>query len=128
MHALPNQAGQSGRQWIGRSRARMDLAAVEAALHRMQQEFDAIHARLSARRDPMDDRVIANLVAGYAFVDTSVAEGADLFAMGNLRRLLELNTLVLCGTSRDRREAYAAHTEATERRFYEERDGGIRDV
>ena len=48
--------------------------------------------------------------------------------MGNLRHLLELNAIVLCGTSPDRRGVYAAHTEATERRFYEERDGGIRAV
>src|SRR5262245_29574703 len=94
----------------------------------MQREFDAVNERLGARRDPLDDRVVANLLAGYAFVDAAVAEGLDLFAMGNLRHLLELNTIVLCGTSPNRRDAFAAHTTATERRFYDERDGGIRDV
>jgi len=35
---------------------------------------------------------------------------------------------VLCGTDARRREAYRGHIEATERRFYEERDGGVRDL
>jgi hypothetical protein len=72
--------------------------------------------------------VIDNLLAGYAFVDGLVAEGVDLFALGNSRLLLELNTLVLCGTSVARRDAYAGHIAATGRRFYEERRGGIQDL
>jgi hypothetical protein len=35
---------------------------------------------------------------------------------------------VLCGTSPARRQAYARHLEATERRFYEERQGGVEDL
>jgi len=126
--------GRSGEAGPGVSRsgsrrpARIALGAVEEALRRTQAEFEEINAQLDARRDPLDDRVIANLVAGYAFVDAAVAHGFDLFAMGNLRHLLELNAIVLCGVNRDRRAAYLSHAEATERRFYEERDGGIRDV
>ena len=40
------------------------------------------------------------MMAGYAFVDTLVADGIDLFALGSSKHLLELNTLVLCGTER----------------------------
>lgn len=101
---------------------------MDASLRRVQREFETINARLRARRDPMDDRVIDNLLAGYAFVDTLVAEDVDVFAMGHLKHLLELNTLVLCGTSPVRRKAYQRHIEATARRFYEERGGGIRDI
>jgi hypothetical protein len=68
------------------------------------------------------------MLSGYAFVDGLVASGVDVFAMGNLKLLLELNTIVLCGTDPARRDQYARHREATERRFYEERDGGIQDV
>ena len=57
-----------------------------------------------------------------------MAAGVDVFAMGQLRHLLELNALVLCGTDADRRERLRPPPEATERRFYEERGGGIRDV
>jgi len=76
----------------------------------------------------MSDAVVANMVAGYARVDRLVADGVDLFAMGSLKHLLELNTIVLCGCDQDGRAAYAGHLRSTEQRFYEEREGGIRDV
>jgi len=68
------------------------------------------------------------MVAGYALVDGLVAAGVDLFAMGNLKYLLELNATVLCGTDPESRAEYARHRETTEDRFYEERDGGIQDL
>jgi hypothetical protein len=83
---------------------------------------------LGLARDPLDDRVIDNMLAGYTFVDALVAEGVDVLAMGQLRHLLEMNTLVLCGTDPARREMYARHLQATERRFYEEPGGGIEDL
>ncbi len=108
--------------------ARIDLGAVEASLRRIQQNFERINARLSYRREPLSDHVLENMLAGYAFVDALVAAPLDVFAMGNLKYVLELNTIVLCGTDAVRREQYARHIEATERRFYEERKGGIQDL
>jgi len=87
-----------------------------------------INQRLAAHRDPLDDRVVDNMLDGYAYVDTLVAGGTDVFALGQLKHLLELNTLVLCGSSAPRRAAHAGHRAATERRFYDERDAGIQDV
>jgi len=101
---------------------------VAAGLRRVQREFDVLNAGLSANREPLNDRVLENMLRGYAFVDELVAAGMDVFAMGNHKHLLELNTIVLCGTDPARREQYAGHLEATERRFYEERDGGIQDL
>jgi prophage maintenance system killer protein len=106
----------------------VNLPAVEASLRRLQAEFGGITARLSAHRDPLDDRVIDNMLAGYAFVDELMAAGTDVFAYGQVRQLLELNTLVLCGLSAVRRTVHAGHLAATERRFYEEREAGIEDV
>jgi hypothetical protein len=83
---------------------------------------------LAAHRDPLDDRVVENMLAGYAFVDALVADGVDVFALGQLKHLLELNVLVLCGASEVRRAAHTAHRAATERRFYDEPDAGIQDV
>lgn len=83
---------------------------------------------MSAWRDPLDDRVIDNMIEGYAFVDSLVADGIDLFALGSSKHLLELNTLVLCGSNAARREAYARHIAASTARFYEERRGGVRDL
>ncbi len=94
----------------------------------MQREFDRINERLSARRDPLDGAVVDNMMAGYALVDALVADGVDLFALGNSKHLLELNALVLCGNSPARRQKYAGHLQATEHRFYEERQGGVEDL
>lgn len=94
----------------------------------MQGEFARINQTLSPLRDPMSDEVVRNMVAGYKLVDSLVTGGIDLFAMGNLKYLLELNTTVLCGTDPVKREEYASHRQSTEQRFYEERHGGIRDL
>lgn len=108
---------------------RLDLVAIEGSLRAVQSflvrdESDGV----GAAHDPMDDRVVDNLVAAYAYVDSLVAEGVDALAMGRLRHLLEINTIVLCGTDPARRDSYAKHLEATERRFYEQPGGGIEDL
>jgi hypothetical protein len=110
------------------TRARLNLTAIETALRDVQRGFDLVNSGLAVRREPLDDRVIDNMMDAYALVDLLVADGIDLFAMGNLKFLLEFNTRVLCGTNPARREAYARHTEATEHRFYEDREAGVRDV
>ena len=76
----------------------------------------------------MADDVVVNMVAGYTLVDTLAGAQIDLFALGNLKYLLELNTTVLCGTSAERRAEYTRHRTTTEQRFYEDTQGGIRDV
>lgn len=76
----------------------------------------------------MDDSVVANMMAGYAFVDEMLAQRTDLFAMGHSRSLLELNHLVLCGHDARKRSRLAAHLEATEQHFYAEQGGGVRDI
>jgi hypothetical protein len=106
----------------------VNLAEVEVSLRSVQTEFTELNQHLAAHRDPLDDRVVDNMLAGYAFVDALVADGVDVFALGRLKHLLELNALVLCGASEARRAAHAAHRAATERRFYDEPDAGIQDV
>jgi hypothetical protein len=107
---------------------RIDLAAVSASLRRLQRELATAMPGSGPARDPCDDRVVENLEAGYAHVDALVAGGVDVFAMGNLRHVLELNTIVLCGTDPARRSHYARHVEASEERFYDHPDGGVRDL
>jgi len=106
----------------------LNLLAIEASLRRVQQEFEVINQRLNAQRDPLSDEVVENLLAGYQFVDALVESGIDVFSMGQHHHLLELNTLVLCGQNPARRAEFAPHIAATERRFYEEREGGIEDL
>src|SRR5262245_64979222 len=107
---------------------RIDLAAVHASLRSLQQDWREVLGNLSMARDPLDDRVVDNMVAGYSFVDALVSSRIDVLAPGNLTHLLEMNSLVLCGTSPARREDYRRHIDATERRFYEEREAGVQDL
>ena len=111
-----------------RVRADFDLEAIEVSLRRTQAEFDAINTSLRVPRDRLDAEVVANMVEAYAYVDGLIRDDIKLFALGSLKCLLEINRLVLCGSSEARRRRYATHLEATERHFYEEREGGVRDL
>jgi prophage maintenance system killer protein len=109
--------------------ARFDIAAIEECLQQTQAVFAVINDRLKVHRDRLDDEVVANLVSGYAYVDELIRdERRNPFALGSLHELLELNRLVLCGPLRERRELYAEHLRATDRHFYDEREGGVRDL
>ena len=106
--------------------ARLNLSEIEASLRTVQREFDRINRRLSAQRDPMSDTVVENMLAGYALVDELVQARVEIFSMGRLKSILELNKVVLCGTGAG--DESARHLVATEDRFYEEREGGIQDI
>src|SRR5262245_19672109 len=106
-----------------RLRRRLNLPAVEEGLRRTQRVLER-----PPDRDPLDDRVLENMLAGYAYVDAIAAAGVDPFALGHLKQLLEVNCLVLYGTSPERRAAYAGSLEANEQRFYGEGAAGVRDV
>ena len=108
------------------TRTRINLAAVATSLRRAQREAQVALGSWGGVRDPMDDRVIENMVAGYSFVNCLVTSDIEIFAMGHLRYLLEMNTVVLCGTLPARREAYARHIEATATYFYDDRGGNVR--
>src|SRR5262249_14607807 len=107
---------------------RLDLPAIEASLRRVQQEFARINEQVRPPRDPLADDVVNNMVAGYELVDHLAAREIDPFAMGNLKYLLELNTIVLCGTDPVRREEYTRHRQTTEERFYDAQHGGIQGL
>ncbi len=107
---------------------RLNLDAIAGSLRDLQREFPLINEHLQSPRDRLDDAVIDNLLIGYAYVDQALADGIDLLAVGNLKHLLELNTLVLCGNDREARRNSARHIEATAERFWEYSGGGIRDV
>jgi hypothetical protein len=109
-------------------RCRLDLAAIRRSLERLSGEFPAINARLDEPHEPLSDVVVDHLLAGYELVDQALADGTDLFAFGHSQRLLELNARVLCGRDPAERQRLAAHLAATEQRFYDDTQGGIRDV
>ena len=81
------------------SSTRLDLAAIEASLRDVQAHFEEINASLTTPADPMGDRVVENLLAGYEYLDELLADESYLLARGNSRRLLQLNCLVLGATA-----------------------------
>jgi hypothetical protein len=110
------------------ARRTLDLAAIEASLRDLQLKFPRINQSLESRRDSMDETMVGNMMAGYALVDNLIAQRIDPLEMGHHSALLEINALVLCGTDERRRAQAKSHLTATERRFYEQVGGGIRDV
>lgn len=111
-----------------KTKRRLDLAAIEGCLRCVQGNFDRINAQLRDARDPLRDDVIANMMAGYEQVDETLATGIDLFALGNSRHLLDLNTLVLFGSRAAEDPEYQQYKDATERKFYDDQNGGIGDL
>ncbi|MFO1143782.1 MAG: hypothetical protein U1E59_15665 [Amaricoccus sp.] len=92
--------------------ARLDLGAVAAVLAGgAPTEAGACLAADETRR----------FLEGYRYVDRLLGERIDLFAYGESGHLLELNHRVLVGITPERRQQFATHLAATERRFY---DGG----
>ncbi len=104
----------------------LDFHCIEASLTSMQEELRLAGTLLGAHRDPLDRRVIDNMLAGYAYIERLASQGLEPFA--RVEHVLELNRLVLCGTDPHRRHEFRSHLEATERRFYEEANAGIEDV
>jgi prophage maintenance system killer protein len=106
----------------------INLAAIEANFRELQSAFPQINQSLFEPRDPLDDDVVGNLLAGYALVDRLLNENIDIFAMGNLHYWLKLNATVLCGADPLVIARHSRLVLATETRFYDQPDGGIRDI
>lgn len=105
--------------------ARFNLAEIAWSLKQTQLQFKKINKSLNVRRGRLANEVEANMVEGYRFVDQLLAQGIDLFAIGNSSLLLEINTLVLCGPDEKKRENYRLHIEHSAQYFYDDQQGGI---
>lgn len=106
----------------------LDLPAIERALREVQAHFDSMSRDFVETRDPFSDEVLANVLAGYALIDDYVARDVDLFELRNIDLMLEINATVLCGVDPAERRKFAEHLAATERHFFENEGGGIRDI
>jgi hypothetical protein len=96
-----------------------DLDAIGRALGELTG-WDAADDALAPAPTPGFEDAERRLLHGYALVDDLLAHRKDLFAYGASHTLLELNHLVLCGTTPSRRAEFVAHIAATERRFYDD--------
>lgn len=107
---------------------RLDLKAIERSLRDVQREFPKINEVLKSRRDSLSDTVVANMLAGYTFVDTVIADNTNLFTPRYAASLLELNHIVLCGLDPHVRNEFRAHLEATKQHFYEQEKFNINGI
>ena len=107
---------------------RLDLPAIERALRKVQSHFGELSQRFTEPRDPLTDEVLQNVVEGYALIDDYVARGVDLFDLQQLNLMLEINATVLCGRDPARRQEFAQHLAATEEHFFNNVEGGIKDL
>ncbi|WP_409314739.1 hypothetical protein [Pseudomonas putida] len=111
-----------------RATRRLDLSAVERALREVQGRFAELSQHFTEPRDPFTDEVLLNVVEGYALIDDYVARGIDLFDLQQLNLMLEINATVLCGSDPARRLEFAPHLAATEAHFFNNVEGGIKDL
>lgn len=95
---------------------RLDLEAISQALAGMEAEHELTG---DLPEEPLTEDAVRRMVAGYRYVDELLAARTDIFCYGETRHILELNHLVLCGTTPERRAQYRKHIDETERRFYE---------
>lgn len=96
--------------------ARLDLAAIAGAL--------AETAETEGWAEPPDPEAARRMAEGYAALNVLLADGRDPLALGGSAELLELNHVVLCGSTPVQRRQFAAHIAATDARFYHDRAAG----
>jgi hypothetical protein len=94
-----------------------DLTSIEAALRGFQQDFHAINARLSLKREELTDEMIGNILCAYRYLNELTAKAVDLFSLAGLHSMLELNHRVLCGEESRKRYEYHGHILETRHKF-----------
>jgi hypothetical protein len=108
---------------------RINLKAVEASLRSVQRDFDRINDTLSMRREPLRDSILANMLAGYRYVNQLLDNDIRLLSRKGLGHFLELNHIILCGPEdmRTRRD-FLRHIQATSDRFYSQKKFSIKHL
>lgn len=106
-------------------RPSLNLALVERSLRGAQANLSAQGAASQGYRDQLDDRVIANMLAGYRYVDAAVAAREDWLATGQSGSVLKLNNLVLYGAAALTKGFTNKAAQANEAHFYKAPPGGF---
>ncbi|MGH2341648.1 hypothetical protein ACRC7T_09195 [Segnochrobactraceae bacterium EtOH-i3] len=101
--------------------ALIDLVAIEASLYALVEAESACGARLTCGGcEPMTPDGARRMLEGYAYVNCLLRDGVELFRYGASMHWLELNHVVLCGSTPATRAQYRDHMAETERWFYEQ--------
>jgi hypothetical protein len=104
---------------------RLNIGLIERRLRALLAETVEAETWERLHEEPLTEDATRRLFEGYRAVDALLAERIDIFAYGESERILELNHMVLCGPSPDRRVQYASHITATRRYFYDDPRGGV---
>jgi hypothetical protein len=94
----------------------------------VQRQFDRINATLEMRREAMQDEIVANMLAGYAYVNRLLEQDINPLHPKQLHHFLELNNIVLCGCDNQARLDYQGYLEATKHRFYRQAHFSIANI
>jgi hypothetical protein len=109
--------------------AHLEIDEIRCTLRAVQQNHAAINDNLNAHIADFTDESLDNMVAGYELVDSLVETGIDLFALGQSRRILELNNTVLYGAEgAARKERFSTQLAVSAEHFYNKPEGGIGDL
>lgn len=125
-HAFPGPTQGLGDRSRPIVKGRLNLDEINAALEDLalaSSENPKLWKKY--RREDLSQDVVRRLGEAYAYVDWLLSEDIDPFSYGNSSHLLELNHIVLCGTSNETRSLASDHMKRTEESFYEVRPGGI---
>lgn len=104
---------------------RLDIDRIEAALRALLDQTVEAEIWERLHEEPLTPDATRRMLEGYRAVDALLADRVDLFGYGESERILELNHMVLCGPSPERRSQYASHLAATRRSFYDDSRGGV---
>jgi hypothetical protein len=106
----------------------LNLPAIRRSLTEVQSHFSRLNESFVEPRDPFSNEVLENVLEAYVLIDDYVARGIDLFDLQQVDLMLEINATVLCGSDPVERAEFAEHLAATERHFFNNEEGGIKDL
>ncbi len=98
--------------------SRLDLDAIERSLQGVQRDFPQINRIIESKREDLTDEMVSNIMEGYTRIDYHLKRGKHLLTRKRRDDVLELNHIVLCGSTKAARKEFKSHIEHTRDRFY----------
>lgn len=97
---------------------RLDIDAIERSLRDVQRDFSRINRIIKSKREDLSDDIVSNMLEGYTRIDYYLKRGKHLLTRKRRHEVLELNHIVLCGSTAAARREFKEHIEHTRDRFF----------
>lgn len=94
-----------------------NIERIERSLQQFRKDFAAINDSLSMRREVFQENMMHQILEAYSFLNDLLRKDMDLFTPAGLHSLLEMNHIVLCGSSKETRMQYYQHLNETRKSF-----------